>query len=783
MNKTLGRLLYGAIIPPFSVSFLVLTFVLFFQYIGSRSELLINRNASLEIILAIGAAVLPAIIIFSLPLAFLIGILIGFSGLSGESQITALRACGIPIRAMLQFVLALGLAVGCITAFFSTYILPRANSFVARMMDSVSLSLASSMVHPRVFNDDFPNMVLYIDDVAPDKQHWSRIFLADNTDAGYSRAIISNQGTWVNDPPKKRIQLHLDRGKSYVINLKDPTNDSISDFSATDIPISLKKAAQATSSGNLVPKAVLEQTTGFLWHSYKNAPKNQKIEQLVELNRRIALPFSIFPFAVMGLALAAGASSKGSRTSGFALSLVMVIVFYVLFFNGLRLASVGKISPFLGGWGANILLLVLGAALFTRVEMGPRFGFGSSKASMAFGRAALSVASSLKEAFRRAAKSKTAASVSNGRYARFRFPKVLDFYISRGFFVYFFWSAITCGSLFVLLTLFDLLDDIIRNNISVFSVLDYFAFLTPHILMIVIPVSVLLAILISFGIMEKNSEITAVKAGGWSLYRISIPVFLLAAGFCISLFLIQDYILPYANIRQENLRNVIKGRPPQSSIRVQRKWIFGQSGRIYNYEYFNSSDDSFVNLHIYETDLPAARLIRRTFASRANIDENGVWTLEDGWVRDYESPSPGFRKIVSEKMSFPERAGYFEREIFQPKESAKLRYFELKSYITYLKQSGYNATELQVELNKKISSPLSCIIMALLGIPFSFSMGKKGALWGIGASIAIAISFWGISGVFEALGSYGVLIPMLAAWAPNILFGAAGMALLLSVHT
>jgi len=368
-------------------------------------------------------------------------------------------------------------------------------------------------------------------------------------------------------------------------------------------------------------------------------------------------------------------------------------------------------------------------------------------------------------------------------YLRFKFPKVLDSYISKGFFIYFLWSLITCGTLFVLLTLFDLLDDIIRNSISISSVMDYFVFLTPQILMIVIPMSVLLAILINFGILEKNSEVTAIKAGGWSLYRIAIPVLLIASALCLGLFLMQDYILPYANVRQESIRNIIKGRPPQTSSRMQRKWIIGESGRIYNYEYFDGNQDSFVNLNVYDTNLATVQILRRLYAARAHIDKNGAWTLEDGWIRDYQSTEQGFRRIKAETMHFPEKAGYFKREIFQPKESSKRTYLELKNYIGYLKKTGYNAAELQVELHKKVSFPLSCLIMAVLGIPFSFSTGKKGAFFGIGLSIAIAISYWGISGVFEALGSYGLLIPILAAWAPNILFGAAGLALLLTIRT
>jgi lipopolysaccharide export LptBFGC system permease protein LptF len=176
-------------------------------------------------------------------------------------------------------------------------------------------------------------------------------------------------------------------------------------------------------------------------------------------------------------------------------------------------------------------------------------------------------------------------------------------------------------------------------------------------------------------------------------------------------------------------------------------------------------------------------MLRRIHASRARIDDAGHWTLEDGWIRDFQSERLGFQSISKITLTLPEKAGYFQKEIFQPKESAKLTYLELKKYISYLKKSGYNATELQVELYKKAAFPLSCVVMCLVGMPFSFSMGKRGAFYGIAISIVIAILYWGVSGVFEKMGSYGLLMPFLAAWAPNILFGAAGLALLFTIRT
>lgn len=779
--RKIDKLLYHSILPPFLITLAVLTFVLVVQYLGTLSEILITRSASLAVMLVIAAAVLPGTLIYSLPLSYLIGVLISLSGLSGESQITAFRACGVPVRTLLRPILLLGALVGLVTATLSLAVAPRANDLIGQVKDRVSLAQATSQIQPRVFNGgdaDFPDIVFYIEDFAVDRQEWSKVFLADNSDPGAPRTVMAQSGTWVADRANNRLQLHLENGASYYINPKDPSKDNVIYFVSTDLPIPLSPRLAASDPASR-PRKVSEQGTTYIIRNFRNSPPALKLEQLIELNRRIALPFAILPFALLGLTLAVSAP-RGGRTSGFALSLVLVLLFYMLFFNGIRLASVGKIGPWLGVWGANIILTSLGLVLFYRVEQSHVIAHWILRGSW-WDR--LSRRFRLERIRRRAIRFDDTIVQATATVARFGFPKVLDIYISRGFFAYFFWSLVTCGTLFVLFTLFDLLDDIIRNKISIWTVVDYFTFFTPQILMLVVPMSVLLGVLINFGILEKNSEITAVKAGGWSLYRVAIPVLLISSGFCAGLFLLQDYVLPYANVRQDDLHNRIKGKPPQTTMRLQRKWIFGESNRIYNYEYFDSSKDSFVDLNVYDIDLNQTRILRRISAKRAQINRDGSWTLEEGWARDYRLPQNGFRRIQNEKVHFPEKAAYFKKEIFQPKESSKLKYPELRNHIKYLMKSGYNATELQVELHKKISFPLSCLVMALVAVPFSFSTGRKGAFFGIGVSIAVAISYWGISGVFEAMGAYGLLMPMLAAWAPNLLFGAAGLAMLFTIRT
>jgi LPS export ABC transporter permease LptG/LPS export ABC transporter permease LptF len=777
--RKLDKLLYFAIIPPFLITLIVLTFFIYMQELGRLSEMLITGNASIRNIAVIAGSLAPGVLIFSLPLSFLIGCLIGLSGLSGEYQVTALRACGIPLRQLLRPIMVVASAVGLATALMALVILPKTNDILFSMKSLISIRQASSLIAPRVFNEDFDRVVFYLDDLSIDRQYWERVFLADSTNPKTPRIVIASEGTWVTDPSGFRLQLHLQNGMIYEVNQQDPAKDNTSVFSATDIPIELK--AGHDSGANPPEKKPANRSTRDLWKGTEGANAAQWREEKVELHKRLALPCSVFGFALVAVALGTFSRQSG-RTSGAVLSLLLALLYYVLFGNGFRLAMGAALPPWLGLWSADFILMAIGILLFINAEQNSRltqlaaaFHY-KSRVQTAISRLHLGT---IRQIVLRLDK---LAITTTGKIARSRFPRVLDAYISKGFHIFFLWSVIVCYSLFVILTLFDLLDEIIRNNVAWPVVSEYFVFLTPQILLLCVPMAILLAILILFGVLEKGSEVTAMKAGGWSLYRIAVPVFLLAGILCGAIYFLQDYVLPYANIRQDALRLQIKGRPPQTTSKP-RKWILGQENRIYNYDYFNPDNNVFVGLNIYEADLRQHALKRRIYAAKATIQSPGRWQLENGWIRDFESTRDSFRTVNKEVVSFPEPAEYFKKEIFAPGDAAKMTYLELRNYIDYLRQSGYNATELQVQLYMKISFPLSCFVMALLGVPFSFFMGKRGAFFGITASIFIAIVYWGIFRIFEQMGAYGLLNPVLAAWSPNLLFGAAGLGLLFTIKT
>jgi lipopolysaccharide export LptBFGC system permease protein LptF len=397
-----------------------------------------------------------------------------------------------------------------------------------------------------------------------------------------------------------------------------------------------------------------------------------------------------------------------------------------------------------------------------------------------------------------------------------RFPLILDDYIMREYGANF---ALVLGSfstLFLIFTFFELIGDIIRNRTALVTVGDYLLNLIPFILYNVTPLCSLVAVLITFGALAKTSELTAMKSSGLSLYRIVAPVLVLAAVIACALFAFDEFYLPAANRRQEALRSEIKGKPAQTFLRPDRKWISGQSAtpvaesgfrpigqlplglgsgnsvrsdrpggpaRIFYYQFFDPDKNVFANLTVFELDPRTFTLTRRIFAASARWDDrvNG-WIFENGWQRTFAGETTATYQPYT-LSTFPEiheQPSYFKKEDLQ---SQEMSFGQLSNYIADLRQSGFDTKRLSVQLNRKIAYPAITLVMAILAIPFSLSAGKRGGVAGFAVAILIAITYLAVSGLFEAMGNVNTLPPALAAWTPDLLFALTGGYLLLRTPT
>jgi LPS export ABC transporter permease LptG len=499
---------------------------------------------------------------------------------------------------------------------------------------------------------------------------------------------------------------------------------------------------------------------------------------MIEFHRRFALPTSCLVLALVGIPLGLS-SKKGGKSAGFVLTILLVVAYYSVSLIGVSLARQGKFTPLLGAWLANGIFFLGGAFLLWRAEHRPfeiaSLRWNPLKTQLQEGGKSLLRSNRGEDAFQRAS--------SRRRVFSARFPMILDDYVLRDFVVYLAMILATFVLLLLVFTLFELLGDILRNQISLLVVGEYLLNVTPFFLYNTTHLCILLAVLITFGLMQRANEITAIKATGLSIYRVIVPVLVASTLLAAGLFFFDQFYLPHANKRQDALRNKIKGKPAQTYLNPDRKWIFGQHSTIYYYQFFDPDKNQFGNLSVFQFDPVSFQLTHRVYADRAHWEERlQRWVCTQGWERTLRGPAiEDYRSFdVATFAAISEPPTYFKKEV---KQSSEMNYQELRRYIHDLQQSGFDVVRLRVQLQEKLAFPLITLVMALLAVPFSLSTGKRGAIAGIAAAVGIGVAQITVSRLFESMGNVNQLPPVLAAWSPDLIFGLVGGYLILRVPT
>ena len=751
----------------------IFTFVLFTRDLGRILELVVRASAPLPSVAEIFFFTVPLALTYTLPMSVLVGILIGLSRLAADSEITAMRASGMGVWTFLRALSVFVIAAWLMALVNGLYVAPRAQAALGRLEDRLKGSQVSFEIQPRVFYEGFPKIVLYVQDVksAQGAAVWKGVFMANLTDATNPKITLAKEGIVVSEGPD-RLHLHLVDGAEHETDPKDVGHYQISTFQQTDIPIDLPSAENKPDES--LPADVMD--TGALWQKASRVDSVSARWYLIAFHKRFALPTACLVLALVGIPL--GLSSKKSgKSGGFVLTILLVFTYYVISLVGVSLARQGRVAPWFGAWLADFVFLALALFLLLRAEKRPfeltsfrafwKRDASGSQMAIGWGRR--------ENAFERASRRRRVFSAT--------FPTLLDDYVLRDFFLYLGMILSTFLVLVIVFTLFELLGDILRNQVPATVVAEYLLNVAPYLAYNVAPLVMLLAVLITFGLMQRSNEITAIKATGTSIYRIVTPVVVAAAVLAGGLFLADQFYLPHTNKRQEALHNQIKGKPPQTYLRPDRKWIFGQNNDIYYYQFFDPDRDQFGNLTVFQLDRASFAITRRIHADRARWNENlNRWVYEQGWDRSLNVAAiANYRPFeVATFPDLPETPSYFKKEV---KQYTEMNYEELRRYIRDLEQGGFDVVRLRVQLHKKLSYPLITLIMAFLAIPFSLSTAKKGAITGVAVAVGIAVFYTVVSRLFEAMGDLSQLPPALAAWSPDLIFILVGGYLILKVPT
>jgi len=766
----------------------VFTFVFFVPQLVRLMDLVVRHTGSIWTVALLFLCTIPPGLGFTFPIGVLVGVLIGLGRLSADSEIVALHASGISLKRLLLPIGIVALVASGGTLATTFWLSPMALRTVARLQQQLLSSQAPFAVQPRVFDERFPKFVLYVQDVEAAATHWRGVFLASAAGATsdlipqsgdhsqQSSVTIAEEAQIVTSSAQHQIDLHLGSGSTHEYDQRTPDQYNVTTFGETDIPVDISGASSPSKNRAL---SVAEEPAGALLRDDGAGWRTSR----VEFQRRIAFPAACLVFALLGVPMGVR-PRRGGRAGGLILTLILIGGYYFLFVSGDHLAAQGRISPFLGVWAGNIVACILGLIMLARVENIRRPNAVLARLESLWARSRKTAPAPKSNGSAAGPRPAVGLRQALAATRAMAFPMLIDVYLLEQFFYYFFVLLAAFVLIFDAFTLFDLLGDIAHNHVPALTVLSYFRYLVPLMLYQLAPLATLVATLVTLAVLAKNNEVIALKASGVSLYRLALP--LLLAGLLVSggLFLLDDTFLPYANQRQDALRNEIKGRPAQTYFEPARQWIFGENSKIYNYELFDSDRQLFGGLNVFELDPATFQVRRRIFATRATWEASeNAWILTGGWVRDFGSDGrvvryEPFKATTIAELTEP--PGYFRREVRQ---SFQMNWRQLGEYIASLRQAGFDTARLSVQWHKKFAFPMIAAIIVFLGAPFAFLVGTRGAVGGLAVAVGISVIYWSFAALLEAMGSAGQLPPLLAAWGPDAIFGFLGVYFFLKMPT
>lgn len=768
--RILSRAIFKEVFTSAMLGTLLFVFVLFLRTIERLSALLVKVSAPAGVVAKLLLYALPSTIPFALPLGVLVGILIGLSRMSADSEITAIRAAGISSKSIVRPVLLFASCALILTALSSLWLTPLSLHLESKVARNFAAAQLTGAIESRIFDEQFPNTVLYVGDVQTEAKQivWRQVFIADTTPANElqqqgrdrgrgPRIMVAAEAIPHADPVNNRIILDMR-------NFRSSERDKEGRMITTAAPSQVEVLQAQRQEDLQVNKTVQEMDTGPLYklvYRKRNISRDEYVEAAIELHQRFALPLACVLLALVGIPLGIS-SRKGGKSTAFVMTVLLAFLYYLGFIALIGLAKKGSLPVPVAVWTPDAIFAIVGIFLVSRLEKPGDQDVGALLRSWVV---------RLRSRFKALRPGKP-QQVMRARASRLRWrPMLIDGYVLNGFLFYFIVLVAALVALIEVFTFFELLGDMIKNDITMATMLDYLWHLAPSLIYQLTPIGTLVASLICFGILTKYNEVTAFKAGGVSVYRLAAPVLVLSFGISALLFAFDHYYIPEANRRQEMLRAQIKNKPVATYLRADRQWVYGQGSRIYNYQFMDAQKAIMSNVNVYELDPATFEVVRQISADRAYWDQTKqTWVFENGMSRTSDTYNV-FHKTTATFAGLTEPPSWFIRE---EKEYKEMNFEELAQYIHELQASGLDVTQLRVQYYKKFAVPLFALIMAVLSIPFAFVAGNRGAMTGVGISFGIAIAYWTISTVFEQVGDLNQLPAMMAAWSPDILFSLAG---------
>ena len=611
------------IVPPTALGFMTYTFLVVMRGIFNLIEQILVRGVAIKDALQVLLITLPHIVVLTIPMSFLFGVLLAVGRMNAENEIVAMQAGGIPAKRLLRPIVTLGILLTMLNGYLYLVVIPGSG----RELRELKVRLFSNAknlgrIEPGVFHEQLPNVLLYLRHANMDTGEWRDVLFFDSSDPSEERLTLAKRGrmvtagvdtkTTTGEMPEVEQWIRLEEVVTHQFSRSDPETYRINRTRTQLFRPDLGGGGTVRFRLGMSERETPELISFLLGGSLSSSEDSEvtfnrtdiEVERRhasVDLNKRLAIPCACVVFAFLALPLAVG-SRSGGRGRGFVVSVGVVLVYYLVASQGEMMAMEGRVPPWLGIWLPNIVLMVVALYLMTR--MGRWLG-EREKAENPVSRVVKSIRdwrARRQERGRdgRAGTPHTGSipiQVQRRRYAS-RFPALLDRYITRRLLPPLLLVVFSTALLYVVADLSSNVEDMARNSVPAGVILAYYANLVPQVFLDVTPFALMISVLILLMILERQQEMTALKAAGISLFRLTVPVLLVAAVSAASLWVLGEEVVPNANREAQRLLDRIKGRETTRTYRASdRQWLLSRdSESLYNFLRYDDPSNTLIRL-------------------------------------------------------------------------------------------------------------------------------------------------------------------------------------------
>jgi lipopolysaccharide export system permease protein len=368
----IDRYIFQELFKIFFLGTMVLTAVLFLDKILFLTEMIINKNVSIPNVLRMLVYISPAFLVITIPMGVLVGTLITFSHFSADSEIVAMKATGISFLKMLRPVLFLSLGTYLVTNVIMVYALPWGNQSFRDLVFKVLKSNAAFEINEGVFNNEYGNMVLHVSEKDPQTQIMKGIFISDTATEKKQRIITAKEGVLLSDKETQNLILQLTDGTIHEME-RESAEYRLLSFDKYNFVIDVP---DPTRKGGKLMKGNRELSISELLKKIQELRDDghECNVELVELHKKFSIPFTCLLLGFIGAPLGIKTARAG-RSGGFAVSLVVILFYYVCLITGESLGGAGKLPPLFAVWMPNIFIAGIGAYLVRKTSRETPFVF------------------------------------------------------------------------------------------------------------------------------------------------------------------------------------------------------------------------------------------------------------------------------------------------------------------------------------------------------------------------------------------------------------------------